>query len=110
MVRIKLSLMDRKNGELEPLFSVSIALPEHLLEAALSCASSGISGCTGVKAYDKPWKHGQNQEINFEKVKYFGRKGNSEQRLKRNYSEHRITEGHFHPGVENKSDLFPEIR
>lgn len=62
--------MGRKNGELESMFSVSTALPEHLLEAALSCASKGILGCTGVKTCDKPWKHGQNQEINFEKVKY----------------------------------------
>lgn len=62
--------MDRKNGELESIFSVSTALLEHLLEAALSCASNGISGCTGVKACDKPWKHEQNQEIDFEKVKY----------------------------------------
>lgn len=69
MVRIKLPLMDRKKGELESIFSVSIALLEHLLEAALSCASKGILGCTGVKAWDKTWKHGQNQEINFEKVK-----------------------------------------
>lgn len=70
MVRIKLPLMDRKNRELESVFSVSTALLEHLLEAAPSCVSNGISGCTGVKACDKPWRHGQSQETDFEQVKY----------------------------------------
>lgn len=106
--------MDKKNLELESIFTGSIfaqpfrsicwsqywVVPPVEFQAALESrhvTSHGNMGKTKTLIL-KRWNT------------YFEGNGNLEQRLKKNDSECRITEGHFHPGLENKSDLFPEIR